>query len=131
VALELALVAPVFIALLLLVVGFGRVTHGRLLVDQAAAAAARAAALTATPAQAAAAGHAAATGTLDQAGVSCQGVDVSINTTAFQPGGQVSATVSCTADLSGLAVAGLPGSITLHATAHSPLEPYRDLATEG
>jgi Flp pilus assembly protein TadG len=130
-SLELALVAPVFIALLLLVAGFGRVTHGRQLVDQAAAAAARAAALTTTPAQADVAGHAAATATLDQAGASCQRVEVTVDTTAFRPGGRVSATVSCTADLSGLAVAGLPGSVTLHATAQSPLEPYRDLATEG
>ena len=128
--LELALVTPVFIALLLLVVGFGRVTHGRQLVDQAAAAAAREAALATTPTQAAAAGRAAATSALDQAGVSCRGVDVRIDTAAFRPGGQVSATVACTADLSGLALAGLPGSLTLHATAHAPLEPYRDLATE-
>ena len=130
-ALELALAAPVFIALLLVVVGFGRVTHGRQLVDQAAAAAARAAALTTTPAQATVAGRAAATATLEQAGVSCRGVDVVIDTTTFRPGGQVTATVSCTADLSGLALAGLPGSVTLHATARTPLEPYRDLATEG
>src|SRR5689334_10346241 len=69
--LELALVAPFAIVMLLLVVGFGRVTHGRQLVDQAAAAAARSAALAGTPATATAAGREAATSTLAQAGISC------------------------------------------------------------
>ena len=41
-ALELVVITPVLVVMLLLVVGFGRLTHGRQLVDQAAAAAARA-----------------------------------------------------------------------------------------
>jgi Flp pilus assembly protein TadG len=124
--LELALVTPFAIVMLLLVVGFGRVTHGRQLVDQAAAAAARAAALSGTPATATAAGRQAAADTLGQAGISCSAMDVAIETSSFRAGGQVAATVHCTADLSGLALAGMPGPITLQATSRSPLEPFRD-----
>jgi Flp pilus assembly protein TadG len=129
-ALELAVVAPVFIAMVLLIAGLGRVTHGRQLVDQAAVAAARAATLATTPGQATDAGRTAATTTLNQAGLSCRAIDVSLDTTAFHPGGQITATVRCTADLSGLALAGLPGSMTLQATSQAPLEQYRDLAGE-
>jgi Flp pilus assembly protein TadG len=128
-ALELSLLAPVFFVLLFLVVGFGRVTHGKQLVEQAAASAARSAALSGSPAAAVAAGRDAATRTLDQAGLSCRGVIVDVDTTAFAPGGEVAATVTCTSDLSGLALAGLPGTTTLRATARSPLEPFRDLGT--
>lgn len=124
--LELALVAPVFILLLLVVVGFGRVTHARQLVEQAAASAARAAALSNSPTQATNAARGAAADTLTQAGVSCRRNDISIDTSRFHPGGEVSATVLCTADLSDLAMAGMPGTMTLLATARSPLEPYRD-----
>jgi Flp pilus assembly protein TadG len=128
-ALELALVAPAFLAMLLLVVGFGRVAYGRQLVDQAAAAAARAASLTGAPTLATAAANTAATSALSRAGVSCRRSSVTVDTSAFRPGGQVAATVRCTADLSGLAIPGFPGTVSLDATAAAPLEPYRDLGT--
>ena len=130
-ALELAILAPVFIVMLLVVVGFGRVTHARQLVDQAAAAAARAAALTSTPAQADTEARAAVASTLAQAGLSCRGVDVGVDISAFHAGGRVSTTVRCTADLSGLAIAGLPGSITLSAVGRAPLETFRDVGAAG
>lgn len=128
-ALELALVVPIFIVMLLLVVAFGRVTHGRQLVEQAAASAARSASLTGTPAAAVDAGSDAATRTLDQGGVSCVAMDVAVDTAAFNAGGEVTATVQCTADLSSLALAGVPGSVNLRATARSPLEPFRDFGS--
>jgi Flp pilus assembly protein TadG len=127
-ALELAILTPLFIAMLLLVVGFGRVSHGRQLVDQAAAAAARAAALTNAPGAAANAAQQAADDTLSQAGVSCGSVRVDVNTGAFRPGGFVDVTVRCTADLSRLALAGLPGSVTLTASSRSVLETNRDFS---
>lgn len=126
-ALELAVLTPFVIAAVLLVVGFGRVAHGRQLVDQAAAVSARAAALANSAGQAQIDGHAAAAGTLAQTEVSCTALQVSVDTTAFVPGGQVEVTVSCTADLSGLALSGLPGSMTMTATARAPLETYRDI----
>lgn len=126
-ALELAILTPVVIVMLLVVVAFGRVTQGRQLVDQAAAAAARAASLSATSSQAATDARQAALDTLAQAGMSCTGADITVDTTAFRPGGQVSATVTCTTTLSAMAMTGLPGTMALNATATSPLEAFRDL----
>jgi Flp pilus assembly protein TadG len=127
-ALELAILTPLFIAMLLLVVGFGRVSHGRQLVNQAAAAAARAAALTNAPGAAVNAAQQAADETLSQAGISCGKVGVDVNTGGFRPGGFVDVTVRCTADLSRLALAGLPGSVTLTASSRSVLETNRDFS---
>ncbi len=125
-ALELAILTPLVIAMLLLVVGLGRVSHGRQLVDQAAAAAARAAALTNAPGQASRSAQQAAHDTLSQAGVSCGQLHVAVDTSAFRPGGYVDVTVRCTANLSGLALAGMPGSVILTATSRSVLEAHRD-----
>jgi Flp pilus assembly protein TadG len=125
-ALELAILTPLIIAMLLLVVGLGRVSHGRQLVDQAAAAAARAAALTNAPGPATTSAQQAAQDTLSQAGVSCSQLHVNVNTGAFRSGGYVDVTVRCTANLSGLALAGMPGSVTLTATSRSVLESHRD-----
>lgn len=127
VALELAILFPIIIVMLLLVVGFGRVTHGRQLVDQAAAAAARAASLTNAPGQARTDALQAARDTLAQAGMSCRQLDVNVDTGAFYAGGEVSVSVRCTADLSGMALAGLPGSVTLNSQVRAPLGSYRDL----
>jgi len=126
-ALELAILMPVLIAMLLLVVGLGRVSHGRQLINQAGAAGARAAALTTTPGQAVRQAQQAAADTLAQSGVSCGRLGVDVDTAAFRPGGYVQVSVRCTSDLSGLAVAGLPGSVTLTATSRSPLETLREL----
>ena len=108
-------------------VAFGRVTHGRQLVDDAAAAGARAAALSSSPAQASSQAQSAVTATLSQAGLSCQGTQVDVDTSALVPGGQVSVVVTCTSQLSGLALTGLPGQMTLHATARVPIEAFRDI----
>jgi Flp pilus assembly protein TadG len=130
-SLELAILTPAVIVMLMLVVGFGRVTHARQLVDQAAAAAARAASLTSAPGPATVAARDMAATTLAQAGIACRTLTTSVDVSAFRPGGQVSATIDCTADLSALASAGMPGSITLTATRTAPLEPLRDLTTGG
>ena len=126
-ALELAILSSFLIVMLLLMVGLGRVSHGRQLIDQAGAAAARAAALTNAPGQASADAQQAASDTLAQAGLACARLHVDVDTGAFHPGGYVDVAVRCTADLSGLALAGLPGSVTLTSTSRSPLETYRDL----
>lgn len=130
-ALELAILTPLVIVMLLAVVAMGRVTQGRQLVDTAAASAARAASLANAPAQADTAAHTDAADTLTRAGLSClhNPTDVQVDTSDFRPGGQVAVTLTCTVSLARLALAGLPGSITLTATSTSPLEAYRDLGT--
>jgi Flp pilus assembly protein TadG len=123
--LELVIMTPVFLLLVLLVVGFGRVTHARQLVEQAASAAARAATLQSSPAAATAAAQQEAHDTLSGAGVSCQSFSADVDTSDFRPGGQVTVRVRCTASLAGLVAAGFPGSKTLTASSSSPLEEYR------
>jgi Flp pilus assembly protein TadG len=130
-ALEMAILAPIAIVMLLVVVAFGRVTQGRTTVDQAAAAAARTASLARSPGQADADAAQAARDTLTGAGLSCASSSVDVDTTAFRPGGQVTASVVCTVDLSSLAIAGLPGSLTLRASVTSPIEELRDLTGGG
>jgi Flp pilus assembly protein TadG len=130
-ALELAIATPFVIVMLLTVVALGRVTHGRQLVDEAAAVGGRAATLATTPTQADQEARSAVTATLAQAGISCRSVQVDVDTSAFVPGGQVIVTARCTSDLSALALTGLPGQMVLTATSRTPLETYRDLGTGG
>ena len=124
-SLELVILTPVLLLMLLLVVGFGRVTHGREVVQQAASAAARAATLDSDPIQAGIDARLAAHEVLDQAGVSCRKFFVTPDTAEFGPGGQVGVTVKCTTSLSNLGLVGFPGSKTLIASATSPLEEFR------
>jgi Flp pilus assembly protein TadG len=122
---ELVLVAPVFLAALLLVVGFGRIVEAEGRVQGAARDAARAASVARSAASASEAARRAAAVNLEQRGVSCTAFEVLVDTTNFRPGGQVRVSVACTADLSGLGLSGLPGSKTLRSEATAPLEQYR------
>lgn len=126
-SLELVVMIPVLVAFVLLAVGLGRVTHGRQLVNQAAAAAARAASLDSAPGQAAADARREAGDTLAQAGVSCRSMRVDVDVSAFHPGGQVAVTVTCVTSLADLRLVGFPGAKTVTATSTAPLETYRQL----
>ena len=123
--LEMTLLAPVILALLLLVVGLGRITTGRGQVDGAAADAARAASLTRTPEAATAAAENAAAASLAGQQLTCGSLTVDVDTSALAPGGFVRVHLTCRADLSGLVFAGLPGSMPLSATAAAPIETFR------
>jgi len=126
-ALELTILVPFVIVMLLLVVAFGRVGRGRQLVDQAAQAASRAGSLSLNPAAASEAAQRAAEQTLSGGGLSCAQMDVTLDTSQFYAGGQVVARVTCRTDLSGLAMAGVPGAVSLTASSTSPLESYRQI----
>ena len=128
---EFVVLAPIVIVIVLLVVGLGRYAHGKQLVEQAAAAAARAASLTTSSAQAQTRAARAAAGSLSDAGLSCTGITADVDTGSFRPGGVVTVTITCTADLSGLALSGLPGTATVTATGRAPLEAHRQIATPG
>jgi Flp pilus assembly protein TadG len=125
-ALELAIMSSFVLVMLLLVVGLGRVSHGRQLVEQAGSAAARAAALGNAPGQAMIDAQQAAVETLSQAGMACGQLQVNVDTAAFHPGGYVAVDLTCTIDLAGLTLAGLPGSVTMTSRSRAPLETYRD-----
>ncbi|WP_019873108.1 TadE/TadG family type IV pilus assembly protein [Sporichthya polymorpha] len=122
IAVELVILAPLLIALLVLVVGLGRIAQTRGQVDAAASDAARAASLTRTAATAELAGENAARANL---GDRCQALDVHIDTTALRPGGEVAARVRCVISLARLGLAGFPGSRAFTATVHVPIDRYR------
>ena len=126
---EIVILTPLFIALLLLVVGLGRYSHAQQLTEQAAGAAARAASLTTGGTAATGAADRAASDTLTGLGLTCARLDTAVDTARFRLGGEVTVTVACTADLSATVLAGLPGTVTVRATAAAPLETYRDLTT--
>ena len=119
---------PIVVVILLLVVALGRYAHGKRLVEQAAAAAARAASLASTSSRAQDRALQAASGSLSDAGVSCASMSTAVDTSSFRAGGTVIVTVTCTADLSGLTLAGVPGSATMSASGAAPLENYRQYA---
>jgi len=129
-SLELVVLTPVLLLMLLLVVGFGRLTHGRQIADQAAAAAARAAALASDPIHAQDDGQQQAHQILTQAGISCHSFTATVDTSDFGPGGQVTVHVVCVTSLANLGLIGFPGAKTLTASASAPLEQLRDFGPQ-
>ena len=129
VTLELSILAPAVLVLLALVVVAGRLSIAHQEVDHAAQTAARAATLARDPATATSTATSAARRELDTGDLHCDSVRVTVDTSGFavlvgRPA-SVTATVSCTVSLSGLAVPGIPGSRQVTATATSPLDTYR------
>jgi Flp pilus assembly protein TadG len=127
-ALELIILAPVIILMICMMIAAGRlaIAHGS--VSAAARDAARQASIERSPQAAQAAAFSSAASTLAAENLNCT-PSISLNTSQFaRPVGQpavVSATVRCRVSLSDLILPGLPGSVMLHATFTSPLDPYR------
>lgn len=124
-AVELVLVAPVFMLVLLFVVGLARMAHARQQLEDVAADAARAASLERNTSRTNDAAREAARDSLGRAGVSCTGLTVDVDVSRYRPGGQVGVTVSCTAELGDVALAGFPGTRTFTASSVVPIETYR------
>ena len=125
VAVEAAVIAPALIALLLLVVFAGRVSHAGAEIRRAASEAARAASLEYLPDAAATAAQEAVEANLASTTVTCAELSTAVDTTALAPGGQVSVTVRCVADMSDLALIGVPGQRTFVATSIEVVDRYR------
>lgn len=124
-AVELTLLAPVLLVILLFVVGLGRMAHANQQVESVAADAARAASLERNTAASSDVAKQAAQRSLDQAGLSCQNMDVDVDVSQYKPGGTVEVTVTCTADMGDVAMAGFPGQRKFSATSVVPIEYYR------
>lgn len=124
-AVELVLVTPLLVLMMLLTVAAGRLTESRMQVEGAAMQAARAATLARDPAAAAAEARSTAQAALASARITCAGLAVSTDLSAFRPGGHVTVQVSCTVSLAGLALIRLPGSETLTSRSSSPIDVFR------
>ena len=78
-----------------------------------------------TPASARAAAIDAVNAALDRSGLHCATRTVALDTTRFQPGGQVTAVVGCEVSLADLGPIGIGGTRRFDARATSVLDTYR------
>jgi len=125
VAVETAIIAPALVALLLLVVFAGRVSQAEAEVRRAASEGARAASLEyfEDAAQTAATDRVAEN--LKDNGVVCAELATEVDTSELVPGGSVSVTVHCTADMADVALLGVPGKRTFVARSIEVVDRYR------
>lgn len=126
---EAVIVLPAFVLFISLIIAAGRVQLAHQSVDAAAAEAARAASIARTAGEAQSRATTSGQQALTNQGLACSSTSVSIDSTGFgMPVGTpatVSATVTCTVDLSDVAIPGLPGAITITSTMQSPLDVFR------
>jgi len=124
VAVELTLIAPIFVLLMLLIVALGRASDASIQVQDAAHAAARAATLASYPGAADSAARQAAEGALTQTGTTCKGMDVTADVGSLAPGSVIRVTVSCTVNFSDLSGIDIPGAHTITASSSSIVDLY-------
>ena len=128
VALEMAIVAPALLGVIALMIFGGRYALATQTVNAAAAGAARAASIERTSAAAKSAASATAIATLSNQDLRCVSTQVDVDTSGFTTevgqAATIQATVTCEVSMAGLV--GMPGSLTLTASATSPLDMYRE-----
>lgn len=129
-AIEAVIGVTAFGLFVAMIVAGGRIALARQAVESAANDAARAASIARTSGEASSAARTAADGSLRDQDVKCTTTSVAVDTGGFAaPIGttaQVGATVSCTVNLSDLAIPGMPGSRTITETVTSPIDAYRE-----
>ena len=125
VSVEVAVIAPAFVFLMLLVVFAGKVSEADGNVERAAAEGARAASLRQHPGNAATDARSTVEANLATAGVSCSSLEAIVDTSDFEPGGTVTVTVECTASMADVTLLGVPGTRTFTATATEVIDTYR------
>ena len=127
---EAVIGVPAFLLFVLLIIAAGRIAIARQAVEASAAEAARSASIARTQSQAGINGVSSAATSLKNQGLRCASQRVDVDTSGFAaPVGtpaKVTATVTCVADLSDLAIPGLPGRRTITATMSSPIDTYRE-----
>jgi Flp pilus assembly protein TadG len=120
------ILVPVLLALVALVVAFGRTTTANSDVEFAARVGARAAAQSSTAAGATSSATIVVERTLAESDLSCRSHSVSVDASDLRPGGRVSVTVTCLADLSDVSNLQLAlGSRTMTATATEVVDRVR------
>jgi Flp pilus assembly protein TadG len=122
---ELAVITPILIGFMLLVVFAGRVAQAEGDVRHAAHEAARAASLVATPQAAVAAANDTVAANVSEGTVACRSLNVAVDTTRFEAGGQVAVTVACEASFADIAMLAVPGTRTFEATAIEVIDTHR------
>ncbi len=123
-ALGVALIMPAALGLALVILFLGRGVDSRATVQSAAESAAQAAAQERTPGAARAAAQQVADAMLVDRST-CAAPGVTVDTSAFRPGGQVTVTVSCSVSTSGLELIDPPDHGPLTAVAFATIDPLR------
>lgn len=121
-AVELVVATPVLLLVVLFTVGLGRVSQAELLAQTAAGSAARAASLARSADQAVAAAHIAVEANRS---VSCPNPNVTVDTSAFHPGGTVAVRVECRPRLADVTGVGFPGIMHISARMVSGVDTWR------
>jgi hypothetical protein len=126
---ELVLIAPALALVILLLVAGARVALAGNAVESAAVAAARDASLSRTTAGAQSGAQLAANVSIAQSGLVCANFtvvvdDAELNVPLGQVG-KVNATLTCTLNMTDIALPGLPGTKTITTTASSPVDAFR------
>lgn len=122
---ELVLLAPVFVLLIYVVVGLGRLGLARQHIDAAARDAARVGSLARSAEGAQGAARAAATEALGDHDLTCDDLAVSVDTAGFRPGGWVRVEVSCRVAMEDLVGMWVPGTKTMHANGQAVVDAFR------
>ena len=123
-ALGLVLIAPAAVALAVMILWVGRQVDTDAQMQAASSAAAHAAALQRTPMAAAAAARLTAEAMLNDAKACTGGPVISIDTTSFRPGGDVTVIVSCSPERADLSLVSPPPT-TFTATATATIDFHR------
>jgi Flp pilus assembly protein TadG len=124
---ELVVLAPLLILLALFVIGLGRLAEAKLIVDDAAHQAARAASLARTPEAARRQATSTAEAVLDGHRASCEALTVTVDTAQLHPGGLVTAQVTCQVALADLVGLGMPGQRPVSSMFTSPVDAHRGI----
>jgi Flp pilus assembly protein TadG len=130
IAVEVAVIAPAFIFLMLLVVFAGKVAEADGNVERAAADGARAASLRQYPGDAVADAEEAVQANLVAAGVPCADLSTTVDTSNFRAGGSVAVTVRCEASMADVTLLGVPGQRTFSARSVEVIDTYRGATGE-
>jgi hypothetical protein len=126
--LELVLLTPVFIVMVAVVVGMGRMGLARAHIDAAARDAARAGSIARSADDAQVAARWTAVQALGDHHLTCSQLGVGVDTSQFRPGGWVRVELSCTvatADVVGLWV---PGTRTMRSAGQAAVDTHRGLS---
>lgn len=126
-AIEVVILTPLLVAAIMVIAAGARYVDARGQVNDAAFAAARAASLTTNQDAAREAGIQAARDAMADRGKACATLTVHVDAGDFEPGGDVTARVTCEADLSDVAGFGLPGHQTFTFSAVAPIDSHRSL----
>ncbi|MGK2876881.1 MAG: TadE/TadG family type IV pilus assembly protein [Nocardioides sp.] len=124
-AIEVVILTPLLVAAIMVIAAGARYVDARGQVNDAAYAAARAASLTTNQESARQAGIQAARDSMTDRGEACSTLTVHIDAGDFEPGGDVTARVTCATDLRDITGFGIPGHKTFTFTAVAPLDSHR------